>query len=69
MNYRLVETAGREAGARTWIALRTRPGNVVDRSPMNVAFEIGAVDARTHPGRRLRAETREWAFHPRAHLS
>jgi len=35
VNYRLVE-----ASERTWIALRTRPGNVIDRSPLNVAFQV-----------------------------
>ena len=39
VNYRLVETSG-----RTWIALRTRPGNVIDRAPMQVAFELDGVD-------------------------
>ena len=33
-----------EASERTWIALRTRPGNVIDRAPLNVAFQIDAVD-------------------------
>lgn len=50
VNYRVVETAGRETSPRTWLALRTRPGNVIDRAPMNVAFEIDAMDARTHQG-------------------
>jgi nitroimidazol reductase NimA-like FMN-containing flavoprotein (pyridoxamine 5'-phosphate oxidase superfamily) len=35
VNYRLVEVS-----ERTWIALRTRPGNVIDRAPVNVAFQI-----------------------------
>jgi nitroimidazol reductase NimA-like FMN-containing flavoprotein (pyridoxamine 5'-phosphate oxidase superfamily) len=35
VNYRLVE-----ANERTWIALRTRPGNVIDRAPVNVAFQV-----------------------------
>jgi len=35
VNYRLVE-----ASERTWIALRTRPGNVIDRGPLNVAFQV-----------------------------
>jgi hypothetical protein len=39
VNYRLVEQSG-----RTWIALRTRPGNVIDRAPVMVAFEIDAID-------------------------
>ena len=39
VNCRLVETSG-----RTWIALRTRPDNVIDRAPMQVAFELDGVD-------------------------
>jgi len=39
VNYRLVE-----ASERTWIALRTRPGGVIDRSPLKVAFQIDGVD-------------------------
>ena len=39
VNYRLVETSG-----VTWVAVRTRPGNVLDRVPMPVAFEIDAID-------------------------
>src|ERR1700730_12281312 len=39
VNSRLVETAG-----RTWVALRTRPGNVLDRAPMYVAFQLDGVD-------------------------
>ena len=39
VNYRLVQ-----ASQRTWVALRTRPGNVIDRAPFNVAFEIDGVD-------------------------
>ena len=35
VNYRLVE-----ASERTWIALRTRSGNVIDRAPLNVAFQV-----------------------------
>ena len=33
VNYRLVETSG-----KSWIALRTRTGNVIDRAAMPVAF-------------------------------
>ncbi len=43
VNYRLVETSGLQ-----WLALRTRPGNVIDRASTNVAFEIDGVD---HVGR------------------
>jgi nitroimidazol reductase NimA-like FMN-containing flavoprotein (pyridoxamine 5'-phosphate oxidase superfamily) len=39
VNYRIVETLG-----LTWIALRTRPGNVIDQAPMNAAFEIDEID-------------------------
>lgn len=39
VNYRLVETAG-----LTWIAVRTRPGNVIERAAMHVAFEIDGID-------------------------
>ena len=39
VNYRVVETTG-----LLWIALRTRPGNVIDRAAIKVAFEIDGVD-------------------------
>ena len=39
INYRVVDTAG-----RTWLALRTQPGNVIERASMNAAFEIDSVD-------------------------
>jgi len=39
VNYRLVETSG-----RTWVAIRTRPGNVLDQASMHVAFEIDSAD-------------------------
>jgi nitroimidazol reductase NimA-like FMN-containing flavoprotein (pyridoxamine 5'-phosphate oxidase superfamily) len=39
VNYRLVETSGRR-----WLAVRTRPGNLVDQAPVKVAFEIDGVD-------------------------
>ena len=39
VNYRLVETSG-----RTWLALRTRPGSVIERAPVHVAFEIDGID-------------------------
>jgi nitroimidazol reductase NimA-like FMN-containing flavoprotein (pyridoxamine 5'-phosphate oxidase superfamily) len=45
VNYRLVETAH-----RTWIALRTRPENLLDRDRVPVAFEIDHIDHRTHEG-------------------
>ena len=39
VNYRLVEASG-----HVWLALRTRPDSVVDRAPMNVAFEVDGID-------------------------
>jgi len=50
VNYRLVEqdTVGRSPG-ETWIAIRTRPGNVIDRAPMFVSFQLDGVD-RVHRG-------------------
>jgi hypothetical protein len=45
VNYRLVEAPG-----RTWIALRTRPGNVIDTAPMQVAFQLDAIDPVHHEG-------------------
>ena len=39
ITYRLLETSG-----LTWIALRTRPGNVIDQASMNAAFEIDGID-------------------------
>jgi Pyridoxamine 5'-phosphate oxidase len=39
VNYRLVETSG-----RTWVAIRTRPGNVLDQASMHVAFETDSID-------------------------
>jgi nitroimidazol reductase NimA-like FMN-containing flavoprotein (pyridoxamine 5'-phosphate oxidase superfamily) len=45
VNYRLVETCG-----RVWIALRTRPGNVIERAPISVAFEIDGIDHIRHQG-------------------
>ena len=45
VNYRMIETSG-----RTWLAVRTRPGNVLDRERMPVAFEIDGIDADHHQG-------------------
>ena len=45
VNYRLVETAH-----RTWIAVRTRPGNVLDRDRAPVGFEIDHVDHGSREG-------------------
>jgi pyridoxamine 5'-phosphate oxidase-like protein len=38
VNYRLAESS-----RGTWIALRTRPGNVIDRGGLRVAFEIDGI--------------------------
>ena len=43
VNYRLVETLN-----RTWIAIRTRPGNVLDQAPAPAAFEIDDIDLMEH---------------------
>lgn len=45
VNYRLVETGG-----VTWIAIRTRPGNVIDHASSKVAFEIDGIDATRRRG-------------------
>jgi nitroimidazol reductase NimA-like FMN-containing flavoprotein (pyridoxamine 5'-phosphate oxidase superfamily) len=45
VNYRLVETSG-----RVWIALRTRPGNVIASAPSNVAFQTDEIDPARHQG-------------------
>jgi nitroimidazol reductase NimA-like FMN-containing flavoprotein (pyridoxamine 5'-phosphate oxidase superfamily) len=39
VSYRLVETS-----AITWIAIRTRPGNVIEHAGTFAAFEIDAID-------------------------
>jgi nitroimidazol reductase NimA-like FMN-containing flavoprotein (pyridoxamine 5'-phosphate oxidase superfamily) len=39
INYRLVETMN-----RTWLALRTRPENVLDQAPTAAAFEIDDIN-------------------------
>jgi uncharacterized protein len=46
VNYRFAEGPGGE----WWLALRTRPGNVIDRAPLHVAFEIDGVDSISHRG-------------------
>jgi nitroimidazol reductase NimA-like FMN-containing flavoprotein (pyridoxamine 5'-phosphate oxidase superfamily) len=48
VNYRVVEAAGITPG--TWLALRTRPGNVIERASMIVAFEIDGFDASHRQG-------------------
>lgn len=45
VNYRLVESLG-----SIWLALRTRPGNVIDRGGLTVALEIDDIDPRSHEG-------------------
>lgn len=45
VNYRLVEQDD-----RTFIVLRTRPGNVIDQAPLRVAFQIDGVDSHRHGG-------------------
>jgi nitroimidazol reductase NimA-like FMN-containing flavoprotein (pyridoxamine 5'-phosphate oxidase superfamily) len=44
VNYRLVEFPDGRAPGHTWIAIRTRPGNTIDRAPTFVSFEIDGVD-------------------------
>jgi hypothetical protein len=45
VNYKLVETVG-----HVWIAVRTRPGNVIDEGGMHAAFEIDNIDPAAHEG-------------------
>ena len=45
VNYRLVE-----AGGVTWVLVRTRPGNVIDRAGISAAFEIDGIDSVRHEG-------------------
>ena len=45
VNYKLVEDSG-----PVWVVFRTRPGNVIDRASMPVAFEIDRIDASDHEG-------------------
>jgi nitroimidazol reductase NimA-like FMN-containing flavoprotein (pyridoxamine 5'-phosphate oxidase superfamily) len=39
VNYRVAEHSG-----GTWIALRTRPGGIIDRAPQPVALEVDSID-------------------------
>jgi nitroimidazol reductase NimA-like FMN-containing flavoprotein (pyridoxamine 5'-phosphate oxidase superfamily) len=48
VNYRVVDAHGVTAGR--WLALRTRPGNVIDRASMMVAFEIDGFDVSDRHG-------------------
>jgi nitroimidazol reductase NimA-like FMN-containing flavoprotein (pyridoxamine 5'-phosphate oxidase superfamily) len=45
VNYRVVETLG-----LTFVALRTRPGNIIERAGVMVAFEIDGIDPVHHQG-------------------
>ena len=45
INYRLVETS-----SRVWIAIRTRAGDVIDRAPINTAFEIDGIQSAEQQG-------------------
>jgi nitroimidazol reductase NimA-like FMN-containing flavoprotein (pyridoxamine 5'-phosphate oxidase superfamily) len=45
VNYRLVETVG-----LTLLAVRTRPGNVIERGGIHVALEIDDIDHEHHQG-------------------
>jgi nitroimidazol reductase NimA-like FMN-containing flavoprotein (pyridoxamine 5'-phosphate oxidase superfamily) len=45
VNYRLVEPA-----SGPLLAVRTRPGHVVEQAPLSVAFEIDSIDQSHHQG-------------------
>ena len=45
VNYKLVETSG-----PAWVAIRSRPGGVIDRAPMPVGFEIDGIDITEQQG-------------------
>ena len=45
VNYRLVTLPG-----RCWLAIRTRPGSVIDRAGTFVAFEIDGIDPEPREG-------------------
>ncbi len=48
INYRLVEQRGQTPGS--WIAVRTRPGNVIETAPFAVAFEIDDFESNKQGG-------------------
>jgi nitroimidazol reductase NimA-like FMN-containing flavoprotein (pyridoxamine 5'-phosphate oxidase superfamily) len=51
VNYRVVGSeVAPAAPGRTWIAIRTRPGNTIDRAPMFVSFEIDGIDRNHRTG-------------------
>jgi len=45
VNYRLIERA-----ELPLVAIRTRPGNVIDRAPMHVAFQVDEIDRSRRQG-------------------
>lgn len=45
VNYRLVSLPG-----RCWLAIRTRPGSVIDRAATYVSFEIDGIDPKRREG-------------------
>jgi nitroimidazol reductase NimA-like FMN-containing flavoprotein (pyridoxamine 5'-phosphate oxidase superfamily) len=45
VNYRLVESGG-----PTWVAVRTRPGNVLDHPAARAALEVDEIDPVHHEG-------------------
>ena len=48
VNYRVVEAHGVTPGR--WLALRTRPGNVIERASLMVAFEIDGFEVSNRQG-------------------
>jgi uncharacterized protein len=51
VNYRVVGSDDTLAEpGRLWIAIRTRPGNPIDRAPMFVSFEVDGIDRHHHAG-------------------
>jgi len=51
VNYRLVDgRGGPPTPGHTWIAIRTRPGNPIDRAPIFVSFEVDGIDHEHHAG-------------------
>lgn len=45
LNHRVVDR-----GDVPWVAVRTRPGNTIDRAPVNVAFQVDGIDASRRQG-------------------
>jgi len=45
VNYRMIALPG-----KNWIAIRTRPGNVIARAGLHVAFEIDEIDPERREG-------------------